>query len=231
MGVIRDAAGLANSNARNFSTSKHAHFLYKSWDLLPKCNTALKKNTELHISDFNLALRKMLGFFSHLDPYLIFVSFRGVPDQEEINELKKRERKNLYIASKYMQCNILSILVLAELDELAGGDAPVEIFMGDLPEPGYISANIEEFIKPIEPKKGVKLDALLCAIMRDGIEEETNLDLKHSPLAYFLYGIIGDEGLRKYLTYDLYPTKKENARKLLGSLPKVCVMNIGLECA
>ena len=173
----------------------------------------------------------MLGFFSHLDPYLIFVSFRGVPDQEEINELKKRERKNLYIASKYMQFNILSILVLAELDELAGGDAPVEIFMGDLPEPGYISANIEEFIKPIEPKKGVKLDALLCAIMRDGIEEETNLDLKHSPLAYFLYGIIGDEGLRKYLTYDLYPTKKENARKLLGSLPKVCVMNIGLECA
>ena len=229
--IIHDAVGLANSDVGNFQTPDQAFFLSNTWKLLPESNIDLRHTNVFRISNFTLALKKMLGFFSHLDTDLIFLTFRGMPNKEDLSDLRFRARKNLDIAKRYMDCKLLSISVLGAMAELTGGDTPVAMFMGDLPELGYVSPSADDYIPKIEPKNELKLNRLVHDILRDGRADETSFDLKHSPIAAYIYGLVGDIGVDRSLEYAVYPMDAENARKLLSSLPGECVKQIGLACA
>lgn len=290
--ATKRAVHVANRDVGNFATSDPAHFLSNTWNLLPESNITLRHTSVFRISNFTLALKKMEGFFSYLDPEVIYVSFEGSPTDSERNDMIEQARRNLNIALKYMRCKLLSISVLAALAELTGGDAPVAMFLGDLPEPGYVSPSIEDVIVPPsfqEAKKAMEakgegekkgggdgpeadgdlkgssehsataeggtdkdgsshgspaaaaandadpknntIDETVYDLLTCGRETESSFDLKHSPLAAFLYSLMGDKGLEASLQYAVFPMTQDGARKLLGCIPRKAVWKIATACA
>mmetsp|Transcript_11959 Transcript_11959/g.18162 ORF Transcript_11959/g.18162 Transcript_11959/m.18162 type:complete len:465 (+) Transcript_11959:79-1473(+) len=229
--AVQRAADFANRDVLNFSYSNKASFLSNTWNLLPESNISLRHTRVFRISDFSNALRKMTGFFEHLDPKTIFTSFRNKPSDESIAILIERATQNINMARTYMKCKQLAISVVAAFAELTGGDAPAALFLGDLPEPDHISPSIEDLITTREKRKGTELDDTVLALLRDGRERVNEFDIKNSPCAALLYAEIGDAGLKKSLKNIVFPMDEEHSAKLLLSLPKNCVTEIGSACA
>ncbi len=223
------AADFANRDVYNFALTNRAVFLSNTWNLLPESNINLRAQV-FRISDFALALQKMTGFFSTLKAETIFSSFRNQPSNEVVADLTGKAKENIKIALKYMECKRLSIAVLAAFAELTGGDAPVVMFLGDLPDAHHISPSIEDMIRIKKRKKGVKLDNRVLELLKEGRECESEFDIKKSPCAALLYSEMGDEGLEQSLKHVAHPMDESHAKALLLSLPKCCVKEIGLAC-
>jgi hypothetical protein len=228
--VVR-AADFANRDLSNFSLDNKAVFLSNTWNLLPESNISLRHTQVFQISDFAMALKKMTGFFTTLQAETIFCSYNNKPEDNILNELTQKAKENIEVALVYMHCKQLSTAVLSALAALTGGDAPVAMFLGDLPDGSHISPSIEDLITIKKKRKGVILDSRVFALLRDGRESESEFDIKKSPCAAFLYANIGDEGVQEALKHIVYPMDKEHAKALLRSLPKPCVTEIGLACA
>lgn len=121
--------------------------------------------------------------------------------------------------------------MVAAISELSGGDAPLALFLGDLPEPHYRSTSIEDYVEADEPEDGIIVDPCVFRLLKDGRESESSFDIKNSPLAAYLYSLMGDEGMDKVLTHAVHPMDKEHATKLLKSIPEVAVATIIAACA
>lgn len=129
--VVRTTVRLANRDVGNFATTDYAFFLASTWDLLPESNIDLRVSV-YRCASFTMALKKMLGFLSNLDPGVIYYSFRGEPSRETLLDLYERSTTNLSIAVKYLQLKVLGLSVVAALAELTGGDAPLLMFVRGL---------------------------------------------------------------------------------------------------
>jgi len=225
------AADLGNRDLGNFATPERAVFLSNTWNLLPESNIRLRNTTVFRISNFATALQKMTGFFEHLDPNSIFVSFRD-PDYEEV-VVRKTEmaKQNIKVALDYMSCKRLSIAVVAAIAELTGGDAPLALFLGDLPERHHISTSIEDLIQAYDPEPELELDRRVFELLNDGRESESNFDIKNSPLAAYIYSLVGTDGVDRCMEYAVHPMDKGHATALLHALPRECVASIVAACA
>lgn len=230
--TVQRAADLGNRDLENFSTPERAVFLSNTWNLLPESNINLRNTKVFRVSDYASALKKMTGFFEFLGPETIYLSFRD--DEEQKALLKKKTMVasvNVKVATKYMYCKRLSIGVVAAISELSGGDAPLALFLGDLPEPHFVSTSIEDFIDVSEPQEGLFIDGCVFNLLRHGRESESKFDIKNSPLAAYLYSLIGDEGVGKCLVHAVHPMDKEHAKELLRSLPEIALATIVAACA
>jgi hypothetical protein len=228
--AIKRAADFANRDLYNFTLANRAVFLSNTWNLLPESNISLRHTQVFRISDFAMALKKMTGFFNTLKAETIFCSFQNEPSNELITTLTDKAAQNICVALKYMNCKQLSIAVLGAFAALTGGDAPVAMFLGDLPDPHHISPSIEDMIRVKKKRKGVVLDERVFALLKEGRENESVFDIKKSPCAALLYAHIGDAGVEKALKYIVQPMDEENAKSLLTSLPKQIIAEIGLAC-
>ncbi len=230
--TVQRSADLGNRDLANFSTPERAVFLSNTWNLLPESNISLRNTKVFRISDYASALKKMTGFFEYLDPNSIYLSFRDDAElQERIHKKTSIAATNVKVATKYMYCKRLSIGVVAAISELSGGDAPLALFLGDLPEPHFVSTSIEDFIDVSSPANGLSIDSCVFNLLRFGRESESKFDIKNSPLAAYLYSLIGDEGVGKCLVYAVHPMDKENARKLLKAIPEFALATIVAACA
>jgi len=228
--VIQQAFALANRDVANFAGDVSV-FLSNTWTLMPESNLKMRQKV-YRISSFAHSLVKMVGFFNHLDPRVIYHSFEGVPSEEEMASLVERSRANLAVAKTYMNAKLLSISVLAALAEKTGGDSVLSMWVGDPQRPGVITPRVEDGIEPIpDPSADVKLDETVFRILRDGRNAASSFDIRNSPLAAFLYGLIGDDGLSKSVTYAVYPMTAKDADQLLQSLPHKAVSQIALACS
>jgi len=231
---VKYAVELGNRDLDNFSISEHTVFLSNTWNLLPESNICLRNTKVFRISDYALALKKMTGFFKFLDPNTIFMSFRDDDEQKFIIKEKTRMAAvNIQIATKYMICKLLSIGVLAAISELSGGDAPLALFLGDLPERNYVSITIEDYIDtPSGPiNDTIIIDKNVFDLLSNGRDSESKFDIKNSPLAAYLYSLIGDEGVEKCSVYAVCPMDEVNAKSLLRSIPKIASATIVAACA
>ena len=96
-------------------------------------------------------------------------------------------RTNIEIAKHYMQMKCLSIAVVAAIAELTGGDAPIALLLGDLPDGGQVSHGIEDLIHAETPEQGFDIDHEVFYLLNDGRDQTSNFDIKKSPLACLLY--------------------------------------------
>jgi hypothetical protein len=225
------AADLANRDVANFAVCDRAVFLSNTWNLLPESNISLRHTQSFRISDFTLALKKMSGFFSFLKAENIYTSYENKPTAKELADMTERARVNIQVSNIYMHCKLLSISVLYALAELTGGDAPIALFLGDLPTSQCISPAIEDYITLMPPAKGVELDMRVFKLLRDGREEESQFDIKNSPLAAYLYAQMGDKDMEEALKLAVYPMTPGDATKLLDAIPPQAVVQIALSCA
>ena len=225
------AADLANRDVANFAVCDRAAFLSNTWNLLPESNISLRHTQSFRIGDFTLALKKMSGFFTFLKPENIYTSFENKPTTEELADMAERARLNIEVSNIYMHCKLLSISVLYALAELTGGDAPIALFLGDLPTSKSISPAIEDYIALLPPAKGVELDMRVFKLLRDGRDGESQFDIKNSPLAAYLYALMGDKDMEEALKLAVYPMTPDDATKLLDAIPPQAVVKIALSCA
>jgi hypothetical protein len=226
---VQRAAILSNNDVGNFGTSDRAWFLDNTWSLLPETNETLRNRYLYTIQEFQHGIFKMYGFFSFLQPSVVFQSFRGVPSEEEVGEKLEQCTMNLEIGKKYVGAKLVAVSVLAAFAELTGGDAPMSLFLGDLPSRHHVCTKIEDAL-PDPPKEHLKdCDQVVYNILADGRKCETSFDTRQSPLAAYLYGYLGDKKLQSLLgKIKFHPMEQENSLELLTSLPREAIQAIAV---
>lgn len=226
--IVQRAADLANRDLENFSYEEHAAFLSMTWNLLPESNISLRNTKAFLISDFAFAMTKMIGFFDNLDARTIYMTFRENKEEEKISELRfQNAHSNVMVARKYMRCKGMAISVIAAIAELTGGDAPVSLFLGDLPERFHSSVSAGDYLGTDHvADRPVKIDHSVLQLLKDGREQESQFDIKRSPLASYLYTMLGDVGMEECYKHVIYPMDEEHSRRLLEAIPTSVLINV-----
>lgn len=239
---VQRAVRVANEDVANFGTEDVLWFLDNTWSLLPETNEALRQNFLYSVENFQFAVFKMYGFFGFLKPDVVFHSFKGVPDDAFYSERLKFTTLNLKLGKKYVGAKLLSLSVLAAFAKLTGGDAPVSLFMGDLPtrhrNGSCPPCPLRDLPKPDPNNVGVvERDPIVYQILSEGRRSETSFDVRQSPLASYLYGHLGDERVTELVKNEhnkwkaLYPMTEVTARALLRELPKESIRCLGAALA
>lgn len=107
------------------------------------------------------------------------------------------------------------------------------LFVGDMPGRDHYTDRLDDFI-PVDNKRrnSIALDDEVYDILKIGRKSDAKFDLANSPLAAYLYGLLGDSGVEAALkNVDSCPMGKERALKLLKSLPPDAVDVVMKNCA
>ena len=118
--AVQNAQELANRDVGNFGTTDRAWFLDNTWRLLPESNSPLRQAGFYMVSEYQGALQKMTGFFSTLEPDVIFGSFMDKPEPEGVARMTRRARRNIEVGRQYLRAKLVTMSMLAALREPAG---------------------------------------------------------------------------------------------------------------
>jgi hypothetical protein len=193
--MVRLAAGLANRDVENFAVEDVCVFLDNTWTLLPETNDMLRRPGVYYNQDYRVALCKMEGFLSCLDPQNIFHQYKDTPNEQDLVVLKQRAHHNLQISEEYLQVKILAIAIVESLAKVTGGDVPISLFLGD----GLLDEveKAEDYLPPIEKSEYLDYDDTLYNLLEYGRTSDTSFDIKNSPIGAFIYKLLGDKETKK----------------------------------
>jgi hypothetical protein len=182
--ALKRAVVFSNQDVENFAMQDPAHFLEITFKLLPESNVALRKRGVYTIKDYRLGLQKMQRFLLNLDPTHVFNIYKDTPPPPEYERMVGQTAQNLHTGRKYLQIKLLAMAILEGLAEATGGDAPVSLFMGDLPREGAVIQRMEDYLPdlPIPPQP----DEVLLRLLSEGLSE-LGFDLPYSPTSLFVY--------------------------------------------
>lgn len=226
--AVQRAALLSNRDLGNFGSPDPAYFLDNTWGLLPELNQSLRHQFCYTVAEFHEAVVKMNGFFSFLKPNVIFASFRGVPSDNVIGALQSQATRNLEIGRIYVGAKVLAVSMLAAFATLTGGDAPMSLFLGDLPSRHHVSFRLEDCL-PEHHATEQKCDLQVYDILANGRKSEMSFDIRQSPLAAYLYSCMGTDGVMEALQSCgcvATPMTTETAKVVLRTLPREAVMRV-----
>jgi hypothetical protein len=191
--TLKIAVTFGNKDIENFAESDPGRFLDNTWKLLPESNAALRLPDVYSIGTYRQALQKMAVFFDHLDPLAVFNQYRGVPADETYHQMLRYARANIEVAREYLRLKILSMTVLEALAVATGGDAPVSLFMGDVPREGVSIKRLEYFLPDVPDAPWIDYSSVIYKLLESGRANETSFDMKNSPLSLFLYKSLSPE--------------------------------------
>lgn len=197
--TLRIAVTFGNKDIENFAEADPGRFLDNTWKLLPESNAALRLPDVYSIGTYRQALQKMAVFFENLDPRAVFNQYRGVPSDQEYHQMLRYARTNIDVARDYLKLKILSMTVLEALAVATGGDAPVSLFMGDVPREGVSIKRLEYFLPEVEDAPWVDYSSVIYKLLESGRSNETSFDMKNSPLSLFLYKSLPPEKISNYM--------------------------------
>lgn len=221
---VQRAVRVTNEDVANFGQDDQGWFLDNTWNLLPESNAALRHQYLYTVKDFQFAVFKMYGFFSFLKPTVVFQQFHGVPTDEEYTRRTNGAARNIAVGRKYIGAKLLSISVVAAFAELTGGDAPISLFMGDLPSRNRVSRRLEDSLPHYREDELKGCDFDVYRLLSQGRKSETAFDIKQSPLAAYLYAYLSDDGVEEIMQdVKTYPMDEEIALTLLKRLPRSAI--------
>jgi len=195
--ALHRAVAFANFDVSDFAMKATEQFLSNTWRLMPELNTALRRQGAYTIKEYRKALQGMEGFFASLRPETIFHSWQAVPDEASMKDLQHQAQLNLSRGREYLQAKLLAAASLEALAELSGGDAPISLFMGDLPHSGLRTDRLEDHLPGDAPLTWKRNDETVYLLLKDGRLNEVDFDLQNSPLALFLYRRLTAEAFAK----------------------------------
>ena len=221
--TIKTAVIFANKDIENFAESDPGRFLDNTWKLLPETNAALRLPDVYTLGTYRQALQKMDTFFRNLDVNTVFSQYRGVPSDEILSHMVHLSRNNLNIACQYLNIKILGITILEALAKATGGDAPLSLFMGDIPRQGVSIKRIEYYLPELDDSPWVDHNSIIYQLLDSGRSSDTSFDMKNSPLSLFIYKAIPPEQITLYLhrAQDLYRGVLSPAEFLKGIDPLI----------
>jgi hypothetical protein len=197
--TIKTAVIFANKDIENFAESDPGRFLDNTWKLLPETNAALRLPDVYSIGTYRQALQKMEIFFKNLDVNTVFSQYRGVPSDEDFNRMVHLASNNIQVAGEYLGIKILGITIMEALAKATGGDAPLSLFMGDVPREGVSIKRLEYYLPELEDSPWVDHNSIIYQLLESGRSSDASFDMKNSPLSLFVYKAIPPE----QITHDL----------------------------
>ncbi|OJJ19518.1 hypothetical protein BKI52_22185 [marine bacterium AO1-C] len=230
--MVKLAAGVANRDVANFAELDPGKFLDNTWILLPETNEMLWKPGVYFNADYRLALMKMEGFLSFLNPENIYHGYQDEPKPEVLAEMKIQARKNVKTANQYLQLKILGIAIIEALARATGGDAPISMFLGDVRIYDEIE-RAEDYLPPVELSDSLDYNDTLYRLLEYGRASATSFDMKNSPIASFVYKCLGDaqSAQAMNLARQMFSDKitpemflRSLDRKLVSDLAQACAM-------
>jgi hypothetical protein len=190
---IKTAVLFANKDIENFAETDSGRFLDNTWKLLPETNAALRLPDVYTMGAYRDALQKMKGFFDNLDADMVFSQYRNAPPSEEYSQMTRLARNNIQVARLYLGIKILGTTILEALALATGGDAPLSLFMGDVPREGITIKRLEYFLPELEDPSWVDHNSTIYQLLESGRASDTSFDMKNSPLSLFVYKSIAPE--------------------------------------
>jgi hypothetical protein len=200
--LVRQAVGVGNADVANFGNEDLSVFLDNTWKLLPEANPALFSVGAYTIKSYRTSMQKMEGFMSQLNPEYIFHEYKGHPDEQTFVHMKQAAASNITQAVEYLRAKLVSMAVLEGIAEITGGDAPIVLLAGASKEEDPAAMQIPDFLK--EPRS-YRLDRFsgineaVYQVLNAGRNSATHFDSKASPLAAFIYAVLGREALPSFV--------------------------------
>jgi len=184
---VKLAVKLANRDVESFAETDVASYLETTWKLLPEFNVALREIKVYSIREYRQALQSMETSMSRLNAERVFHRFRGEPSDEIYRRQVNQARKNIATGQQYLRIKLLTQAILEALADQTGGDAPLSLFMGDLPHPGSHPRRLEDYLPEIAAPEWVDLNSDLYGMLTHHRISEVSFDLSTAPLSLFVY--------------------------------------------
>jgi hypothetical protein len=196
--LVGQAVEVGNADVANFGGEDLSVFLDNTWNLLPEANPDLFSMGAYTIKSYRISLQKMEGFISQLNPENVFHAYRGHPDEQTFVSMKKAAASNIKQAVEYLRAKLVGLAVLEGIAELTGGDAPIVLLAGTSKEDDPSAVQIQDFLN--EPRSYrlntfSGINEAVYHVLNVGRNSATHFDSKASPLAAFIYAVLGREAL------------------------------------
>jgi len=218
--MVRRAVRLSNKDVGNFADPDPRRFLDNTWKLLPETNPSLRIVATYTVRDYRVALQKMEGSLAQLSAERVFHVWDGEPAPEVHAQRVQAARINIDLAVRYLRCKLYGVAIVEAFAMESGGDVPLELFMGGLPEPGGPHMRrIEQYLPPLPHVNG--LDPALLTLLQAGRATASFFDLSTSPLASFLISTLGEASVMTgFAQASDWWTEKSTAREFLRLQPR-----------
>jgi hypothetical protein len=229
--AVRRAIFFSNKDVENFSEQDTGRFLDNTWKLLPESNPLLRLHGIYAISSYRRALQHMEAFLQQLDPETIFNQYRDEPSYSDYERMRALAYRNVITARQYLGIKLLAIAVLEALAAITGGDAPVALFMGAMDsDPG--NRRLDDYLPEVTVAPSVDESSTLFGLFAFGRASSSSFDMQNSPLALFLFKLLGWERARMLLAEAKRMFDGAiDARTFLARLPAEMVVPVTRACA
>lgn len=196
--TVTRAVRIANRDVGSFANPSSARFLDNTWSLLPETNHNLNFGVSYTVHQYRIALQKMEGFMSFLQPEAIFHQYRSEPDDATLQGCIDRARVNIEIARIYLGSKLATIALLEALSLRFGKDIPLSMLMGEMPTEGFSVSVLADFLpdppaNPHQPRNELEREVL--TLLEKGRLQEFAYDIKNSPLATFMVKAMGFDAI------------------------------------
>jgi len=195
--ILKTAVAFANQDVKSFAEEDPGNFLDSTWKLLPETNHALRSREIYSIRDYRRALNQTADFLDTLDPGLVFHRYQDYPEKEAFEKMVQQAYLNVKIARQYLMIKLLSITLLEALAEASGGDAPLSLFMGDIPADGVNLRRLEDYLPEAPTASFADHSSPIYRLLKSGRNSETIFDLKNAPLSLFLYSNLSADRIQQ----------------------------------
>jgi hypothetical protein len=197
--AIQLAMNFANRDVINFAEPDVSKFLENTWKLFNETNIGLRSREVYSIQEYRQYLQKMEALLTSLDPNNVFHRYRGIPTEEEYWRMVEMANQNIETTRQYVRIKLLAQAILEALAEATGGDAPLSLFMGDLPNDNEETQRLEDYLPDIEIAAWVDPSATIFKLFTSGVGADPNFDIKTSPLSFFLFKSLSTEQINRAL--------------------------------
>lgn len=217
--ILTLAAAFANEDVRDFGQEDPGRFLSNTWKLLPELNESLRSRGQYTVREYRVALQKMEGFFASLVPENVFHVWGTSPAPQVLAKMTACARSNKAVGIEYLQAKALAMAVLEALADESGGDCPLSLLTGDRTAyPGY-AQQLEDYLPAVTALP--QNSPVVTKLLQVGRLEESEFDLKNSPLASFLYLQMTPEEFQGAVAISkAYFRREKSSREFLEGLPK-----------
>lgn len=199
---LKSAVRFANKDLQSFAEKDERKFLAGTWKLLSETNLALQSQDICSVKEYRRALQKMEAFLSELNPSDVFLHYRDEPSEAEYQQMSANAHRNISIGRQYLQIKLLTQAIIEALAVMTGGDAPLALFMGEIPLNSRPveerSRRLEDLLPEVIHAPWVYRSGTMYKLLASERLGDSNFDIKTAPLSLFLYKSISPEQRVQY---------------------------------
>lgn len=185
--AVKEALVFANRDVDSFAETDVACYLETTWKLLPETNLSLRSIEMYSIREYRQALQAMAASMNRLEAEKVFHQYRGLPADPDYQRMVSQARRNIETGKQYLRIKLLTQAILEALAEDTGGDAPLSLFMGDLPHDGMHAHRLEDFLPEFRLPAWVDTSSAVFYLLSDQRDLDSSFDLHTAPLALFVF--------------------------------------------